>query len=175
MRSIWWGIIRGERAVKSNLYSGSTIAVEAAKMPAYRLINTAPEEGEAMAKHIKEVTIHKDSSVTSVPGDVVDGDPYSCWELKTGIPAARMKYTRPYHYLGSALYHGYHCLYFRIKPENRLPGNKLPHQGLGRRGKRTCSDQRTPFSKGKLGSKRKDFIMNFWQMNHLRQIKSRSI
>lgn len=67
---------------KSNLYSGSTIAVEAAKMPAYRLINTAPEEGEAMAKHIKEVTIHKDSSVTSVPGDVVDGDPYSCWELK---------------------------------------------------------------------------------------------
>lgn len=65
---------------QSAVYSGSTITVDAAKMPAYRLINTEPKEGQALTEHIKEVSIAA-GTVTGVPGDVVDGDPYSIWEL----------------------------------------------------------------------------------------------
>ena len=39
----------------SEKYSGSTITVDAAKMPAYRLINKAAETGEALTEHIKEL------------------------------------------------------------------------------------------------------------------------
>ena len=60
------------------MYSGSTITVEAAKMPAYRLINVGPKEGQSMTDHIKEVSIVA-GSVTNAAGDLVDGDPYSCW------------------------------------------------------------------------------------------------
>lgn len=64
----------------SAMYSGSTITVEAAKMPAYRLINVGPKEGQSMTDHIKEVSIVA-GSVTNAAGDLVDGDPYSCWEF----------------------------------------------------------------------------------------------
>lgn len=64
----------------SEKYSGSTITVDAAKMPAYRLINKAAETGEALTEHIKEVSIVA-GSITGAPGDVVDGDPLSYWEL----------------------------------------------------------------------------------------------
>lgn len=79
---------------QSVVYSGSTITVEAAKMPAYRLINTEPKEGQALTEHIKEVSIVT-GSVTGVPGDVVDGDPYSLWELDDWDSGAYYSYRGP--------------------------------------------------------------------------------
>ena len=79
---------------QSVIYSGSTITVEAARMPAYRLINTEPKEGQALTEHIKEVSIVT-GSVTSVPGDVADGDPYSLWELDDWDSGAYYSYRGP--------------------------------------------------------------------------------